>query len=303
MKKAVLSLAAAAALGAPMVLAQTPATAVPKFEVASVKRCTGEEMAGARGTGGGRGAGGAGGNGPGVFNDPGMFRTGCVPVNFLIAMAYIRYADGSGVPVAPLKDNPIEGGPAWIDSDRYSIDAKPESPQTRAVMGGPMLRVLLEDRFQLKLHRESKEVAVYALVAAKGGTRLQPTKDGGCTASSAGGAPPPVVPGQPLPCGYIDGGAEGVDAVGVPVTALCRLAGSQVGRKVIDRTGLSGLFNFHVDFNVGPPRSAPAEDDPAFGDRLAMVTAALQKLGLKLVPAKGKAEFLVIDRVERPTAN
>jgi uncharacterized protein (TIGR03435 family) len=141
----------------------------PKFEVASIKRCTLEES-----PGGGPGRSG-GGSAP---RDPGMFRTGCVPVALLIEAAYIRYADG---PHSMLKKQPLQGGPDWIDSDRYAIDAKPESPQSRAMMGGPMLQALLEDRFKLKIHRENKEVPVYALVVANGGAKIQATKEGGCT--------------------------------------------------------------------------------------------------------------------------
>ena len=170
-------------------------------------------------------------------------------------------------------------------------------------MAGPMLQTLLEERFRLKMHRESKETAVYALVTGKGGSKLQATKEGGCTPGNPQGPPLPVVPGQPLPCGYVDGGPDSVDAVGVPIASLCQILSSQLPRKAVDRTGLSGLFNYHLDFGVGPPGTAPGEDDPTFPDRLSMMTAALAKLGLKLEASKGMAEFLVIDHVERPTEN
>jgi bla regulator protein blaR1 len=314
-QKALLGVAAAAALAvpvavgvvsAPAIQAQSASVPRPKFEVASVKRCTLQDMppAGARGTGGGRGSGGVGGGGA-AFGDPGMFRTGCVPVRWLIQMAYIRYAEGHALPPgSQMKNQPLQGGPDWIDSDRYTIDARPASPQTKPVMAGPMLQALLEDRFKLKIHRQSKEVPVYALVVAKGGSKLQPTKEGGCRRGDPDGPPLPVVPGQPLPCGYMDGSEEGgLDAVGVPVASLCPVLSSQLPRKVIDKTGLTGLFNYHLNFNIGPPNSAPQEDDPAAADQFAMVTAALQKLGLRLEAARGTAEFIVIDHVERPSEN
>ncbi|HTX37345.1 MAG TPA: M56 family metallopeptidase [Bryobacteraceae bacterium] len=312
-KKAALAAAGVAALGAPVALgmlhtpavhAQSAAADALRFEVASVKRCTTEDIANARGRAGsgGRGAGGGGGAGS-AFGDPGMLRTGCVPLRLLLQMAYIRYAEGQAGPVSQLKDGPVLGGPSWVDSERYTIDAKPASPQTRAVMAGPMLQALLEDRFRLKLHRERKEVPVYALAVAKGGPKLERTKQGGCTPGNPNSLPPPVVPGQPLPCGYIDGAPEGVNAVGVGVASICSLIRGQVGRKVIDRTGLTGLFNYHLDVVVGPPGAPPGGDDPNAPDPLSVVTAALAKLGLKIEPAKGIAEFLVIDHVERPSPN
>jgi len=281
-------------LNAPAIGAQSAPSAPaprPKFEVASIKPCTLEDMP----PGGGRGSGSGG-----ALGDPGMFRTGCVPVRALIEGAYIRYADGKGLPLSMLKKQPLQGGPDWIDSDRYTIDAKPETPQTRAMMGGPMLQALLEDRFKLKLHRESKEVPVYALVVARGGPKLQVTKEGGCTHGDPQGPPPPIVPGQPLPCGYIDGDKDGVKAVGVMIESLCAILSHQFRFDVVDKTGLTGLFDYHLDVVQGPPGTAPAEDDPTALD---IVTAGLQKLGLKLEPAKGTAEFIVIDHVERPSGN
>jgi uncharacterized protein (TIGR03435 family) len=164
-------------------------------------------------------------------------------------------------------------------------------------MGGPMLQALLEDRFKLRIHREGKEVPVYALVVAKGGPHLQATKEGGCTPADPAQGPPPIVPGQPLPCGYIDGGQPGIAAVGVPIASICQIFSTQLHRPVVDKTGLTGLFDFNLPFEVPPP-GAPG-DDEQFGVAL----GALQKLGLKVEPAKGTAEFIVIDRVERPSGN
>jgi uncharacterized protein (TIGR03435 family) len=173
------------------------------------------------------------------------------------------------------------------------------------MMNGPMLQALLEDRFKLKIHRESKEIPVYALVVARGGPRLQPTPQGGCTPGDPDGLPSPVVPGQPLPCGYMGGSEKGgVEAVGVPITSLLPILGSQLPRSIIDQTGLTGLFDYHFDVGLGPPNSSPqSEDDPAYQDTLATVTSALQKLGLKIQPAKGAEDIIVIDHVERPSEN
>jgi uncharacterized protein (TIGR03435 family) len=75
----------------------------------------------------------------------------------------------------------LEGGPAWIGSDRYQINAKSETPAGKDLMNGPMLQALLEDRFQLRIHRETSEVPIYALTVAKGGLKLQPMDGGSCT--------------------------------------------------------------------------------------------------------------------------
>jgi len=304
-QKAVLAAAVAAALAAPVMVgllngpaiwaqsAQSASLPRPKFEVASIKRCTLDQMQSSRT--GGRGGGGGGG---GVIVDPGLFRTGCVTVRGLIEAAYIRYANGQVPdPGSMLKNQPLQGGPDWIDSERYTVDARPEVPQTKAMMGGPMLQELLGDRFKVKVHREIKEVPAYALVVAKSGSHLQVTKDGGCTPADSTQGPPPIVPGQPLPCGYVDGDDDGIKAVGATISSLCRILSSQLHRIVIDKTGLSGLFDYHLDLIVGPP-GAPGDEG-----QTSAAMGALQKLGLRVEPAHGTVEFIVLDHVERPSEN
>jgi bla regulator protein blaR1 len=294
---AILAVAAPTMVGvltAPSIRAQSPPPAAvppPKFEVASIKPCIFEPQPDSDSGPGGRGAGAA----P-RLGDPGLFRTPCAPLRALIQLAYIRYADGSAGG-AKLNDRPPQGGPGWIDSERFIIDARPATPQARATMGGPMLQALLEERFNLKIHRETKEIPAYALVVARGGPKLQATPDGSCTYSDAAHPPPPVVPGQPLPCGYYGGDPEGVKAVGVTIDTLCDPISTLVHRKVINKTGLTGLYSFNLDVDVPPPN---APDDPTAFD--ATITA-LQKLGLRLESTKAAAEFIVIDHIERPTQN
>jgi uncharacterized protein (TIGR03435 family) len=147
-------------MSVPASLAQTVAAATPKFEVVSVKPCK-------AGDGGGGGRKGASDGSP----SPGRLELTCRTVIDLVQIAYIQYADGKLKP--PGRHVPISGGPPWIDSGRYSIDAKAEGIPGQNVMRGPMLQALLEDRFQLKIHRETREVPVYALTVAKGGLKLQ----------------------------------------------------------------------------------------------------------------------------------
>ena len=177
-----------------------------------------------------------------------------------------------------------------------TINAKPESAQSREMMTGPMMQALLEDRFKLKIHRASKEIPAYALVAAKGGPRLQPTK--GCPADYAG---PPVEPGQQ--CRYQSFTDAGMNAYGWTMAQLSILLGSHMTRTVIDKTGIIGAFDFHLDLPIPPPPGSLGIDDPATPDLFGTVMDAVQKLGLKLEASKGTAEFVVIDHIERPTEN
>ena len=137
-----------------------------------------ELASGGRRGGGGGGRGGGRGGGNGNLGDPGLFRTRCVTVRFLVQTAYVYYANGQERPASQLKNQPVEGGLGWIDTERFIINAKPETQQTKAIMGGP--QALLEERFKLKIHRETRKVPAYALAVAKGGVKLQATPEGGC---------------------------------------------------------------------------------------------------------------------------
>src|SRR5580658_8414773 len=119
----------------------------PVFEVATIKPCEPPASTG----GGGRGAAQAGAT-PGP--SPGRLATTCQTVAALINLAYVRFANGrsNGAPFVPLS-----GGPPWIRSDRYVVSAKAGEAASQEMMQGPMLQALLEDRFKLKIHRETKE--------------------------------------------------------------------------------------------------------------------------------------------------
>jgi len=112
---------------------------------------------------------------------PGRLTVHCLSLKILIQQAYITYQNGRFNPLARFV--PIEGAKDWLESDLYTIEAKAEGTPTEETMQGPMLQSLLEDRFQLKTHRETREVPVYDLIVAKGGPKLQPF-DGSCTSIS-----------------------------------------------------------------------------------------------------------------------
>ena len=298
-------LCAAALVASGQVAAQPSAAAAPKFEVASLKPSTTCGDPGAK-----VGRGGAAG-----VSDPGRLELRCRTAMDLIRMAYVQYPDGKRKP--PGRQTPVTGGPAWLHSVRYDIDAKAESPQSLEMMRGPMMQTLLEDRFQLKIHRETREVAVYALTVSKTGPKLQAGQSGKCLTVDASHPLPPLSqrPAGIHPCGIFAPSKtnDGVYMYGTTLANFCVQLSLVLDRDVIDKTEIAGVYDVHVD----PPADASTEDPsdvptsrPATNARASLVDplgssilAAIQKAGLRLEPAKGPGEFLVIDRVERPSGN
>jgi uncharacterized protein (TIGR03435 family) len=291
----VLPLASAMLEYGPRVLAQST-TVTPKFEVASIRAGCGNSS----GSGAPKGAGAV--PSPGRFNQCGVLRS-------FIQAAYVRYANGRDNPNAPGLV-PIEGGPDWIRSDRYQINAKPEGNPRPEMIQGPMLQALLEDRFKLKIRRETRDVPVYALIVSKGGTKLQKFQEGSC-----------IVLDSSIRRSYFEGkpfcalrmfkpGMPGQwDVHGGTLDDLARALGSDLDRIVINQTGVAGTYDFHLEFapdqtTIGLNSLRIQTDsptDPAGG--LSVFTAIQQQLGLKLESAKGPREFLVIDHAERPSDN
>jgi uncharacterized protein (TIGR03435 family) len=199
-----------------------------------------------------------------------------------------------------------------VGSDRYLIDAKPERAASQEMMHGPMMQAILEERFHLKIRRETREVPGYALTAAKGANRLQRFQEGSCLLVDLTQFPtPPAPPGQKN-ClnGVFAGTGQNriFQAQGISLDRFSSLIGWAVDRPVFDKTGIPGLFDFHLEF--APDEATPTLTDPTLppaqpSDEPAgpSLFAAIQELGLKLEPARGPKEFLVIDHVERPSAN
>jgi len=205
----------------------------------------------------------------------------------------------------------LVGGPAWLATDRYDLVAKMEgdsNPSPTFVPGAntpnPMqlaLRSLLEERFKLKAHRETREMDIYALVMAKPGggpgPGLKPTTQDCAAAAAAArqGGPPPTGPGAPF-CG-IQGNPGRIKFGGLPAASFAAAFSGPSGRMVVDRTGLTGAWDFELNFAVearGP--DAP----PADPNAPSLFTAIQEQLGLKLEPTKGPVDVLVIDGIEKP---
>jgi uncharacterized protein (TIGR03435 family) len=234
----------------------------------------------------------------------------------LMLLIQFAYADHDSPHFMPLMASQLVGGPAWINSPGYDIEAKPEG-NTDPKHAWLMLQTLLADRFKLALHRETRELPIYELTVAKGGPKLPPAQPAECV-SFPPGTPPQHVPGK-VDCGYVSGPAKGFSAgpglgylaglgmVGrkVRIADLARELAFMLDRPILDKTGFTGEFDLKLSFTPdealrGFPRGYGGPTDP----NLPNIFAALQEqLGLKLVPAKGPVEVLVVDHAERPTAN
>ena len=214
----------------------------------------------------------------------------------------------------------IVGGPDWIDFDHYAIEAKAAGDPGRARLF-LMLQSLLEDRFHLQIHRETRELPVYALVAAKNGLKLSPPKEGcmdpapGALPPGAGGRMQPPGQGQPplAPCGgvgiMLEPGGAVMRGGKIPMAELIRALSMVLGRTVVDKTGFSGLFDLQLGFlpdetTAGLPAPPPDAAGASLDSRHPSILTALQEqLGLRLESTKGPVEVIVVDHVERPSAN
>jgi bla regulator protein blaR1 len=265
----------------------------PKFEVASVRQNTGDDgkvMIGIQ---------------PG-----GRFNAVNLPLWDLIRQAYA------------LQRTQIVGAPEWTETARYDIVAKAEADIPRAGPGAPigplnfMLQDLLEDRFKLRAHRETREMPIYALMLARNdkqlGDGLRPStvdcaamRGRGARAGMPPGPPPgPLVPGERPTCGMLFAPNQ-VMAGGVSLAQLTPMLSQLTQRIVVDRTGLEGNFDVSLTFTPErmpqgppPPGAPPLTIDP---NGPSLFTALQEQLGLKLESERAPVEVLVIDHVERPT--
>jgi bla regulator protein blaR1 len=210
-----------------------------------------------------------------------------------------------------LKESQLSGGPAWIDSSHYDIRAKSEgftsANQSWATQQMQRLQTLLQERFKLVVHRGTKEFPIYLLTVAKGGPKLERPN---CVANDPNQV---IVPGK-TPANVCGGGIVGmgsglVHASSESMTEFAETLSHFVDRTVVDKTGLSGKFRFRLSFvpDATSPElpffSIDPSDSPTPADGPSIFTAIQEQLGLKLEPAKGPGEILVIDHVEKPSEN
>ena len=208
----------------------------------------------------------------------------------------------------------LEGGPGWIASDRFDILAKPEREVPSTGEQDPrrmMLRTLLADRFKLVMHKETKELPIFELVLARQGGKLGPqlrpaAVDCAARAAAARAGTPPPSSGPPGPgfCGTTMNPVS-VRGGGATMAMLASLLERAAKRLVIDRTGLKGNWDLEVNYTPDRSQLPPGVELPSSIDPNgpSLFTALEEQLGLKLRPARGPVEVLVIDSVQQPTPN
>lgn len=263
----------------------------PKFDVVSIKECNNN------------------GPTPPSSTSPGRLTLGCWPLWRLINDAYETFADGKVDPLKSPIPMPLESAPEWVRSARYTIDAETEAKQSGAMMRGPMMQVVLEDRFQLKIHRETRDVPAYLMTVAKGGLKLKPTEEGSCNHADPTDfkISPKIPPGGKPWCLDPKMTKKGTllifDVHGMTLDVFARNLhpdGPQ-GRPVINRTGLTQPFDIHMEWEEDPDPQSPDGGVPR--DSGSAGEALRSQLGLRLDPGRGTRDFLVIDHVERPSSN
>ena len=186
----------------------------------------------------------------------------------------------------------VSGGPGWMQAERYDIDAKPPASSTSgksmpANTKTPpneeqrqMLQSLLVERFGLKYHRETREGPVYLLLKGNKASKLVDSKDKNAYPWAGG-----------IRGGMITG--DGLAGINESMQDLAKRLSPYLGRPVLDRTGISGSFDFRSEYS----------SDDVRPDVIAMILASVQDLGLKLAASKGPVDALVIEHAERPSAN
>jgi uncharacterized protein (TIGR03435 family) len=239
--------------------------------------------------------------------DPGRFAI-TTNVFTLVALAYGKQC------VENAQRDLLIGGPGWVKSDQFTIQATiPDgSPayNRRQLMDGnapklqQMIQTLLMERFKVSVHRDNKEMAVYALTVAKNGPKLMPFEEGSCDPTSA--PTPRVAPGQKPACarGYNVNPRVHFNlwANGITLDRFAQLLTGALDRPVIDRTGITGAFEIHLESDVDGTMyermSLRADDSPP-----SVFDAFESQLGLKLESVKAPVEVLVIDHAEKPSEN
>jgi uncharacterized protein (TIGR03435 family) len=237
------------------------AEAQPAFEVASVKADPNVPLA------------------PGVFAGVQMLPSGRFVALRVTVFQLLQT-------ICEVKAFQLSGGPAWLKSEWFEIQATAGGPANEDQMN-LMAQALLADRFKLKLHRETREIPVYALIAGKSGPKMQTAKD-------------------PTQCGgngCFQVGNGSMTATGATMAFTAEVFTRLLDRPVLDKTKLSGN---HYDFKLTYDQSSikpPIVGMPMTPTEGPSIFAAVEDLGLKLNPEKDPVEILVLDSVDHPSAN
>jgi uncharacterized protein (TIGR03435 family) len=221
----------------------------------------------------------------------------------LLRLAYMREA---------FDPREIVGGPSWIGSDTFTVIATSERPAQNRPDGFPaelfaMVRAMVEDRFKVKVHNEQRDASIYAMVLARSDGKPVPALHGvrdacGEAMKAMTNAPPR---NGPPPCSF--GGPPGkLTGTAVTMKMFGNVLSNYVGRTVVDRTGLSGSFDFELTFDPAslakaPPGTQPGPPTAADNAAPSIFTALQEQLGLKLESTRGPVDVLVVDAAAPPT--
>ena len=203
------------------------------------------------------------------------------PIKLMIQVAY------------RVKAEQVVGGPSWMDTDRFDMEAKADRPSNADELH-VMLMNLLVERLQLKYHHEKKDMAMYALTVDKSGAKLKPHE-----AANAG---EPWIDQAQVKFLHMK-----LKATSAPMDYFAFRLSTLLDRPVVDLTNLHGGYDFDLEYTRALPPEFPeggkinGEDPDTSGPTL--FAALKQQLGLELKPGKGPVEVIVIDHVEKPTAN
>jgi uncharacterized protein (TIGR03435 family) len=266
------------------VLSQTTPATKPSFEVASIKPAA-----------------------PGITRrfitstPSGMFIATNYPLKGLVAYAYSA------------RSFQMVGGTGWMENDGWEVEARAPSDDipsqrelgdvTHPTKMGLMVQSLLEERFKLKAHRETRELPVYELVVAGGGSKVKLSDDQSPPVQES---TPPERTSEGLPrlkrgSWSIRGSSTGreFNSLAIPFSSFVNMLVNDIGHPVIDKTGLEGLYDIQMKWAPNtptPPGSEPPTEPYIF-------TAITEQLGLRLVSTKGPVDVVVIESAEKPTPN
>ncbi len=215
---------------------------------------------------------------------PGMLR-GAMTLKSYIMVAY------------NLKPFQVTGGPPWIDESTYEIVAKLESSAEAPPNAAPgelrnnsdrihaALRTLLAERFQLKIHHQSKEVPAYAMIVAKSGFKLQPDVTPGCSGGTSSNG---------------NGVSQKLTATCIEMATFAGFLARRMNTPVADQTHLQGRYSFTLESTPDDLKNSASADQPALPS---LFTVLQERLGLKLETTKASADIIVVDGAERPSEN
>lgn len=267
-----------AALVVPIAIGQQTPAPGPEFEVATIKPNTK--------------------GGPGIITRrpvPGRWESENTPLSFLILHAWNA------------RRFQLVGGPEWIRTERFDIQASVPLPATTQQIQ-LMLQRLLEDRFRLKIERVQREQPVFVLLLASRGLKFRPIAPGSCVTMGPDGQFPEPEAGKPrLPgCGDAGYGPSMINGNGITMAEFARLLEEVTQRPVIDKTGLTDMYNVNIKWMADESTPGPLGGPLTANDNQpgpSLFTVLQEELGLRLEASRAAAESLVIQSAERPSEN